>query len=241
MLLNINDPPCHNFNLNTWELNLPVSSDSSILIIPNTQLVAGYTSKYFFTDKNDGAMTFWCPANGAHTPNSHYPRSELREVAVKGDWRLYTGNHTLSATCAVTNLPTTKGIYIGQIHGDKNSLNPQMVKLLWGIDNVISVQVQSDSKPGTEATYKFGTYTIGEKISYTLNVTNISSTSAKITINVTNYTGTKQNTKTISYTYKNSYWNSDSFYFKAGNYLQETDATQNSGTVKFYALNPVHN
>lgn len=240
MTLNPNQPPGSNFNLTTWELDTPVKSGNSVLIIPSNELVHGYTSQYFFTDKTDGAMTFWCPANGASTPNSKYPRSELREMPVGGDWKIYKGNHTLSGTCEVTHLPKTKGIYIGQIHGDDSSLNPQMVKLLWGIDNVISVQIQEDSKPGKETTYKFGTYTLGEKISYSLNVTNISSTSAKITISITNYVGTLPVTKTTSFTYKNSYWNKDSFYFKAGCYVQETDTSQNSGTVKFYILTAVH-
>ena len=43
--------------------------------------MAGYASKYFYLD-DKGKMTFWTPVNGklATTPNSSYPRSELREI-----------------------------------------------------------------------------------------------------------------------------------------------------------------
>src|SRR4051812_3684937 len=114
MTLDPSKPPGSNFNLKHWELDLPVKSGSGILIIPGSELSSGYTSQYFFTDTMDGAMIFWCPSDGATTPNSHYPRSELREKPKGGDWKLYKGFHSLSATCEVMSLPK-KGIYIGQI------------------------------------------------------------------------------------------------------------------------------
>lgn len=239
-LLNPKNPPGSNFALKYWELDLPVKSGSSVQIIPGTELNSGYTSKYFFTDSTDGAMTFWCPANGATTPNTEYPRSELRETPSGGDWKLYTGTHTLSATCEVVSLPTgIKGVYIGQIHGDSSGSNPQLVKLLWGGDNTISIQTQNDSKPGTEPIHSFGKYNLGEKISYNMKVVN-SSSGAKITIDVTNYSGTTPNTKEVSFVYKNKYWASQGYYFKAGNYLQVHNSSSESSTVKFYALTAVH-
>lgn len=232
-MLNPNKPPGSNFDLSKWELDLPIKKGNSVEIIPTSQLSNGYSSEYFYTDKEDGAMTFFCPSNGATTPNSKYPRSELREL---GEWKLNKGNHALYATCEVVQLPNSgKGVYIGQLHGLKQKLHPQLIKLLWGHDNTISVQVQKDSKPGTEPIYSFGQYSIGEKISYNISVTNKSSTCV-ITVNVIDKSGTKSH----SFTYKNNYWSKDTYYFKAGNYLQNHDSSNSSSVVKFYELDVIH-
>lgn len=242
MLLDPTKPPGFNFDIKNWKLELPIKSDRGILSISGSKLTKGYTSKYFFTDPNDGAMTFYCPADGATTPNSKFPRVELREMPIDGDWALYVGNHKLSAICEVTTVPSRKGIYIGQIHGNNSKLHPQMIKLLWGIDNTISVQVQSDSSPGIEPIHKFGTYKLGEIISYNINITNISSNSAKITITIINFTDseTSSNTKCVDFIYKNIYWASQSYYFKVGNYVQENNNPNHAGIVKFYELSIVH-
>src|SRR3954453_5891150 len=89
-------PPGGNFNLGIWQLQLPTGSPGSPTTIPSSQLKGanGYTNPtYFFTDKDDGSMTFFAPENGVTTPNSNFARTELRE---NGDWAL-SGNHTLSA------------------------------------------------------------------------------------------------------------------------------------------------
>ncbi|AYV78394.1 MAG: hypothetical protein Edafosvirus11_29 [Edafosvirus sp.] len=242
MSLNPSKPPGSNFNLGIWELDLPVKSGTSIEIIPGTELTAGYTSEYFYTDKTDGSMVFWCPATGAATPNSHFPRSELRETGNGTDWPLLSGTHILNATCKVTLLPKTKGIYIGQIHGDNASDNPQICKLLWTIDNKITVQIQNDSKPGTEITYPMGSCILGQKISYTLSMTsngnNTSTLAASVTVN--DSTG-KPITTAMSYVYKSTYWNNQKYYFKAGDYVQETTTSgTDAGQVQFYALNVTH-
>ena len=46
------------------------------------------------TPAPDGAMTFWCPVTGAHTMNTHYPRTELREK--RDRWRLGDQRHSQS-------------------------------------------------------------------------------------------------------------------------------------------------
>ena len=85
--------PGGNFDLSIWQLQLPVGSPGAPTTIPSSQLrgANGYTNPaYFFTDKNDGSMTFWAPEKGVTTPNSNYARSELREMNANGsaaDWR----------------------------------------------------------------------------------------------------------------------------------------------------------
>ncbi len=63
-------------------------------------LVAGFHDSYFFTDPDDGAMTFWDPESGVTTADSSYP----------------TGGQT---SPALTNVPLgTRFSYTIQLTGD---------------------------------------------------------------------------------------------------------------------------
>jgi len=74
--------PGGNFDLSVWQLQEPVGSPGSPTTISSARLQGanGYQDAYFYTDTRDGAMTFWAPEKGVTTPNSHYARSELREL-----------------------------------------------------------------------------------------------------------------------------------------------------------------
>src|SRR5215470_11588363 len=110
--------PGGNFNLSVWELQEPVGSPGSPTTISSSRLQGanGYQDSYFYTDKNDGAMTFWAPEKGVTTPNSNFARSELREMNRSGsaaNWSL-AGNHKLSATLRVVSV--TSNVCVGQVH-----------------------------------------------------------------------------------------------------------------------------
>src|SRR5690242_12869532 len=111
-------PPGGNFNLSIWSLQLPIGSPGAPTTIPASQLQGpnGYTNPaYFWTDKNDGSMTFWAPEKGVTTPNSNYARTELREMNANGsaaNWSL-AGNHTLSAELRIVSV--TKNVAVGQV------------------------------------------------------------------------------------------------------------------------------
>src|ERR1700742_4605442 len=100
--------PGGNFNLSVWELQLPTGSPGSPTTILPSQLkgASGYQNPaYFWTDKNDGSMTFWDPESGVTTANSNYPRSELREMNSDGtaaNWAL-SGDSALSAELRVVS------------------------------------------------------------------------------------------------------------------------------------------
>ncbi|AYV83948.1 MAG: hypothetical protein Hyperionvirus14_37 [Hyperionvirus sp.] len=231
-------PPSTYFALANWELDTPIASGTGVVIIPGSTLTKGFTDTYFYSSP-DNSMTFMCPVNGATTPNTHYPRTELRETPVDGDWPLLTGTHTLKATCKVSKFPAPltplKGIYIGQIHGDNDSHNPQLVKLLWTPTNEITVQIQEDADPSTEKTYSLGHVpALGQEIDYEIIIT-----TGKLTVTVTPKSTNKSASMTA--TYKNKYWTEQTYYFKAGNYLQETDKSSTDyGVVQFYALTATH-
>src|SRR3954470_13386126 len=78
--------PGGNFDLGIWQLQEPVGSPGSPTTISPSRLQGanGFQDSYFYTDKNDGAMTFWAPEKGVTTPNSNFARSELREMNRSG-------------------------------------------------------------------------------------------------------------------------------------------------------------
>ena len=110
--------PGGNFDLSHWELQLPIGSKGSPSTISPAQLEGnnGFQDKYFFTNTTDGSMSFWDPENGVTTPNSHYARSELREMNTDGTTAAWSipGTHKLSATLKVTQVPDH--VCVGQIH-----------------------------------------------------------------------------------------------------------------------------
>lgn len=126
--------PGGNFDLSIWQLQEPVGSPGSPTTIPSSRLQGanGYQDSYFYTDKRDGAMTFWAPEKGVTTPNSNYARSELREMNRSGsaaNWSL-SGSHKLSATLRVVSV--TKNVCVGQIHlGTGGSSTKPLVELYY--------------------------------------------------------------------------------------------------------------
>src|SRR5689334_13702783 len=69
-------PPSENFDLTHWYLTLP-----SALTVDPTTLSNGYTlTRTFYTDLLSGGMVFRCPNLAGTTTNTHYSRTELREM-----------------------------------------------------------------------------------------------------------------------------------------------------------------
>jgi hypothetical protein len=223
--LNPNLPPGQNFDLSNWQLQLPIGSAGSPTTISQPQL-ATFTDPYFFTDPNDGAMSFFTPENGVHTANSSFPRSELRELKPGGDWPL-TGTHTQTATLIVHD--TLAHVAIGQIHigngGTPTSTKP-LLELFYYSTGAINLLLETSPAGGGPETL-ITTVPLGTKFSYTIKVVGNA-----LTIIVNGVTKT--------FTIDSSY-NSERFYFKAGDYLQTTGSSSTVGAhVSFYALKVVH-
>lgn len=75
-------PPSANFDLNEWNLSIPVDRGDGIsTTIKVAELNAGYEDNEFFYTAADGGMVFKCPIGGPKTSvNTTYTRSELREM-----------------------------------------------------------------------------------------------------------------------------------------------------------------
>jgi poly(beta-D-mannuronate) lyase len=110
--------PAEVLDLRNWYLTLPTGADADPDTVVQPDL-ATYTSPYFqLTDARDGVV-FTAPVVGVTTKNSHYPRSELREMngPDKAGWSNTSGVHTLTLTEAVTQLPDAKPEAVtAQIH-----------------------------------------------------------------------------------------------------------------------------
>jgi hypothetical protein len=118
--------PSQNFDLSHWKLTIPTGID-----IQNAELNSGYQyDGAFFTDARNGGMVFRCPNLAGTTSNSHYSRSELREMrAPEGSTSADANNWTTDVTgvmrarLRVDRVSTTGDaakvgrVVIGQIHG----------------------------------------------------------------------------------------------------------------------------
>jgi hypothetical protein len=222
--------PGGNFNLSVWALQLPIGSPGSPTTIPPSQLkgASGYTNPaYFWTDKNDGSMTFWDPESGVTTPNSNYARSELREMNANGsaaDWSL-SGTHKLSATLRIVSV--TKNVCVGQIHlGSGGSSTKPLLELYYHSNGDVVLGLEK-SPDGGQNTYTLTNVPLGTQWSYVIAIVG-----GKIQITV--------NGNTKSYPIASGF-TAYHQYFKAGDYNQSSSSsTSNGAKVKFYALTVAH-
>jgi hypothetical protein len=222
--------PGGNFDLSVWQLQEPVGSPGRPTTIPSSRLQGanGYQDPYFYTDTRDGAMTFWAPEKGVTTPNSHYARSELREMNRDGgpaDWAL-AGAHRMSATLRVVSV--TENVCVGQIHlGSGGSSTKPLLELYYHANGDIVLGTEN-SPSGGQTPHSVGHVPVGRTWSYTIAV------SGGNTIELTvNGTTTRYGIPSSFQPYKQ--------YFKAGSYNQSSsDSTTMGARVAFYGLTVSH-
>jgi hypothetical protein len=230
--LNATVAPGGNFDLSLWELQEPIGSAGSPTTISPLQLAGpnGFHDAYFFTDPMDGAMTFWDPEKGVTTPNSKFPRSELREMTAAGapaDWAI-AGTHTLSASLTATQIPNH--VCVGQIHlgtGSPSSTKP-LLELFYYATGAIVLAIEQSPAGGNEVQHAVGKVAMGTKWSYDIGLSG-----NNITLTIDNGAAQKF---TMSPTF-----NQENMYFKAGDYDQSSGSSTTLGAkVKFYSLKIVH-
>jgi hypothetical protein len=111
--------PAQIIDASKWYLTLPTGPEGHPDTV-DTKDLATYASKWFqLNDAKDGVV-FTANAGGATTVNSHYPRSELREMSggENASWDGRSGTHTMELDQAITKTPATKpDVIAGQIHG----------------------------------------------------------------------------------------------------------------------------
>ncbi|GIH20392.1 polysaccharide lyase family 7 protein [Rugosimonospora africana] len=222
--------PGGNFDLSLWELQLPTGSPGAPTTILPSQLKGpnGFQDAYFYTDPNDGAMTFWDPENGVTTPNSNYSRSEFREMTASGaaaNW-FSPGTHKLSATLKVTQVPSH--VAVGQIHLGSGGSTKPLLELFYYSNGNIEMAIEQTPAGGNEVQHLAGNVPLGTEWSYTIG---LSGNTISLVIN-----GGATQTWPMSTTF-----NGYGMYFKAGDYDQTSGSSSTVGaTVAFYALNISH-
>jgi len=240
MALNPAADPSGNFNLANWKITLPVDQNGTVIgTAQEIKSLQGYQNLNYFYTGSDGAMVFRAAVDGATTSGSKYARSELREMngADRAAWTIKQGG-TMSATLEVDQVPTRLDgsvgrIVVGQIHGQ----DAELTRLYWDNGTVYFVNDHAGST-GQEATFRLTdsagrtpNISLNEKFSYKIDA---SAKQLKVSVYADGQVYTA--TDTI-----NSFWSTDTFYFKAGTYLgvNETQGT-GYGQTSFYALNFKH-
>jgi Alginate lyase len=110
--------PADLLDLRNWYLTLPTGNKGDPDTVEQPALATYSSSWFHFDDARDGVV-FTVNAGGVTTKNSHYPRSELREMngTGKAAWSNTGGTHTLEVRQAVLALPDAKPhVVTAQIH-----------------------------------------------------------------------------------------------------------------------------
>jgi hypothetical protein len=114
-------------DLGSWKLTLPIGSAGHPTEIKGEALRTFVAAPYFCANAAGDGVVFHAHAGGVTTPQSSYPRSELREMRDGGlepaSWSTASGRHLLAATMAVTHLPDAKPhVVVAQIHDQEDDV-----------------------------------------------------------------------------------------------------------------------
>lgn len=126
--------PADRLDLSCWKITIPIDADDNQKPdeIKQPDLAAFSNERCFFVDPATGGVLFRCWAGGATTPNSKYPRCELREMTADGranaSWATNQGTHTMTLRAQINQLPPAKPhVVCAQIHDADDDL--MMVRL----------------------------------------------------------------------------------------------------------------
>lgn len=241
-------PPSYNFDLANWKLTLPSGSE-----IQPWLLSSGWTQdKVFYTHPTSGGMVFRCPNIAGTTANSHYSRTELREMldpaaGTKSDannWTMEQGGR-MKARLKVDRVSTSGDsskvgrVIIGQIHGEEH----EPVRLYFHKKPGEArgrIYLASESHSGSTfwstdivSNKNGGGIALGELFTY-----QISLQGTRLQVDILRNRGDIVNTyiKTIDSAYAG-----ENLYFKAGVYNQNnTGLSSDYVQATFYTLTHTH-
>ncbi len=182
-------------------------------------------AKYFYTT-NEG-QAFKCEYSGVTTPNTHYSRTELREMvgADQHNWTLQDGGHLHGRLKVGDFKEGANKLFFMQIHGKEPSDKP-LLKCIWekGVIRLITKSGErlTDYKKGNNG--KYNEIGEGEWFTCTIDVD-----TAKLIVKIND-----EIIETFDYEEVLQYWPSNNtYYFKAGNYLQ--DNTEGAAATVTYS------
>lgn len=174
-----------------------------------------------------GAIIFSVPSGFSSTPNSEYPRSELRatkEFVNGGDF-----NNEQSGSVYIVSSPSTNSIIFAQIHG-ANSGGSELFKLRWKNGSVVAGVKEKYGGPEKQTTL-LSDVNLKDKIDYTLRA---KGTSSSIEVTILISSNGRSNSK--SFVFPKESWQGVKLYFKAGNYNQDSKLDGSKSVVAFSKL-----
>jgi hypothetical protein len=207
----------------TLQLPVDANGDGKPDNISGSQL-SSYSSQ-FFERQTAARIVMRVPTSGlATTPNSKYPRSELKENRT---WNVDDGCAAQAARVNIYDLPASGDIVIGQIHQEATTPRPP-VELHYTNGtihaDVMKQNTTASGSPRTRLTIVSG---IPLKQWFSYSITMEKGGLLKVTVNGSSQT-----------TYLDASFDSSKLYFKAGNYTQDTGG---GSSVGFEGLSIKHN
>ncbi|OHX64089.1 polysaccharide lyase family 7 protein [Flammeovirga pacifica] len=228
--------------LQNWKLNAFSGSLQSPTFVDNIPNLDTYeNNNWFYAD--GGKVYFKCYAGYPTSSGSGNPRTELRELTANGSSNIYwdggSGVNRMEWKVSVNQLPSSGKICFGQIHGPSDSY-----------DDVIRVQFEGDPSQSSGAVRlkimgwvteenddKSGDFIDGNwALDQEMHLELIFENSNVVLYSISGSSRTE--------IYRFNGCNSDSNYFKAGNYMQSMKGksldTSDYGLVSISYLNITH-
>ncbi|HEX4246961.1 MAG TPA: polysaccharide lyase family 7 protein [Pseudonocardia sp.] len=156
-------PPTGPVSLTGWKLTIPEASDKGTAANVNPAA----SKSPWLTRGDDGSIKFWAPVDGATTPNSEHPRTELDSLT---NFKAGASPHAMNATLVVSQAPSAnQDIIIGQIHGADDISSVPFVMLHYDA-GTIKVVVKEAQSGSTSDKYPLITgVPLGARFSYTIS------------------------------------------------------------------------
>lgn len=207
----------------TLQLPVDANGDGKPDTISGSQL-PGYSSQ-FFERQTAARIVMRVPTSGlATTPNSKYPRSELKENRT---WNVDDGCAAQAARVNIYDLPASGDIVIGQIHQEATTPRPP-VELHYTNGTIhADVMKKNTTESGSPRTRLNIVSGIPLKQWFSYSITLEKGGLLRVTVN-----GKPQTT------YLDASFDNSKLYFKAGNYTQDTGG---GSSVGFEGLSIKHN
>lgn len=222
--LSPSNPPGKNFDLTPFTLQLPSGTTGHPDSISASKLASYTNADYFFTDSTTGALTMKVPGTPANsacvtTANSLHCRTELRESS-PASWSPKDAVNRLAVSLTVVDAGGS--VCIGQIHIDDDVSVRPVAELYYKDGGAITMGVEHTLEGGDQTSTTIGNVAVGTPFTYEIRYEG-----GELSVQVND-----GGFKTLS-TYD---LDSPKSYFKVGNYLQGSSASE----VQFSSIAITH-
>ncbi|WP_330213970.1 polysaccharide lyase family 7 protein [Pseudomonas sp. Z18(2022)] len=175
----------------------------------------------------EGAVVFNTPSGLNATPNSHYPRVELRAKREFTAGEVF--DNAQSGELYVVQNPSTQSIIFAQIHGDKAG-GSELLKLRWE-DGSIVAGTKTRYGQKEQRTVLLTGLKLNDKLNYKIEV---KGSEDGMVLVVSAAANGRQSSR--EFDISPSSWQGINLYFKAGNYNQTAEQDGGAAIVAYTSL-----